>query len=146
MRRVYGRRGWPIGFTMTPMIDIIFQLIIFFLAVNQFQKAETDPSLHLPVASPDHVDPEKDPRSERIILNVRPGQNVHVGGEEFTPERLSEFLRDRQRAAAPEVVEIWIRADRGVPYRQIEPILLACADAGLWKVGFKVLTEDSSQR
>ena len=32
-----------------------------------------------------------------------------------------------------------IRGDQSVPYREIEPILLACARAGVWNVTFAVV-------
>ena len=146
MKRVVRRASWPMGFTMTPMIDIIFQLIIFFLAVNQFQKAETDSTLQLPHASADHTDVEKPARTERVILNVRRGEPVSVGGRPFTEEELKEFLSERRAAMAPEPIEVWIRTDRLVPYQQIEPVLWACADASIWKVAFKVLTQEDAPK
>lgn len=127
---------------MTPMIDIIFQLIIFFLAVNQFQKAETDANVQLPEASPEHVDAEKTSRPSRVIINVRPDEELFVGGREIPIGELRDFLHARRAEAAPTTLEVWIRADRTVPYGRVEPILLACADVGVWKVGFKVITHE----
>ena len=48
-------------------------------------------------------------------------------------DRLSEKLRDVGSA-----LQVRIRSDRSVPYRFVEPILLACARAGIWDVSFAV--------
>jgi biopolymer transport protein ExbD len=127
---------------MTPMIDIIFQLIIFFLAVNQFHKAETDESIRLPKASPDHVDPDRAPSSARVVLNVRRDEGIVAAGKTIPPAELGDFLRGQRAQAEPGPLEVWIRSDRSVPFREIEPILVACADAGIWKLAFKVITVD----
>jgi biopolymer transport protein ExbD len=130
---------------MTPMIDIIFQLIIFFLAVNQFHKAETDESIRLPKASLDHVEPDVAPTAARVVLNVRPTEGIVAAGKPVPMNELGEFLRIQKAQAEPAILEVWIRSDRGVPFGQIEPILAACADAGIWKLAFKVITIDLDQ-
>jgi hypothetical protein len=38
-------------------------------------------------------------------------------------------------------LEVRIRGDRSVPYRVIEPLLVSCAEAGVWNVGFVVVRE-----
>jgi biopolymer transport protein ExbD len=138
--------AWPIGFNMTPMIDIIFQLIIFFLAVNQFQKAETDTNVQLPKASSAHVEADEASRPYRVILNVRPNDELSVAGWILTEKELRPFLDQRRKECSPAMLEVWIRADRSLPYGRIEPILLSCAEAGIWKVGFKVITENTLDR
>jgi biopolymer transport protein ExbD len=142
VKRVVRSSALPLGFNMTPMIDIIFQLIIFFLAVNQFQKAETDSSVLLPVASPDHVEPDVDTGAARVILNALPGQGVTAAGKTIDESDLLPFLRQQRLQAGRGDLEVWIRADRLVPYSQVEPILLACTQAGIWKVSFKVIANE----
>ena len=52
--------------------------------------------------------------------------------------RRIEFESAHQ-AHADRALEVRIRADRQVPYRHVEPILLACARCGVWKVTFAVI-------
>ena len=40
-----------VGFNMTPMIDVVFQLIIFFLLSSHLAKQEKEVPLPLPVSS-----------------------------------------------------------------------------------------------
>lgn len=127
---------------MTPMIDIIFQLIIFFLAVNQFQKAESDSNVALPKASKSHVEAENESNPSHVIVNVLPNQEISVAGWKLTEGELKPFLVKRRKEAEPSTIEVWIRADKSIPFGQVEPLLVSCAEAGIWKVGFKVITEN----
>ncbi len=140
LKRVIRPSAWSAQFNMTPMIDIIFQLIIFFLAVNQFHKAETDETIRLPRASARHVEPDLAPTSARVVFNVRPESGIIAAGKTISPQDLPEFLRLQKAQAEPSPLEVWIRSDRAVPFDVIEPILIACSDAGIWKLAFKVVT------
>jgi len=51
-----------VGINMTPMIDIVFQLITFFLLVSQFASAEIDRAIVLP---------ELDPKESRAV-DIKP--------------------------------------------------------------------------
>jgi biopolymer transport protein ExbD len=145
VRRVIRPPAWPIGFNMTPMIDIIFQLIIFFLAVNQFQKAETDTNVALPKASKSHVETENQANPSRVVLNVRPNRELSVAGWKLAESELKPFLMQRRKEIEPSTLEVWIRADKSVPFGRVEPLLLSCAEAGIWNVGFKVITENDRE-
>ena len=46
-----------VGFNMTPMIDVVFQLIIFFLLSSHLAKQETQFALPLPAAESGQVEP-----------------------------------------------------------------------------------------
>lgn len=127
---------------MTPMIDVIFLLIIFFLCVNQFQKVETDTNVQLPTASRENVEQANEAQSKRVILNVQRGEDILVGGRRISADRLASFLLE-QKGKSAEPIEVWIRSDRSVPYGEVEPILMACAEAGVWDVSFKVIAEDA---
>ena len=38
--------------------------------------------------------------------------------------------------------EVRIRSDRSVPYRFVEPVMIACARAGAWNVTFAVIRKE----
>jgi biopolymer transport protein ExbD len=125
---------------MTPMIDVIFLLTVFFLCVNQFQKAETDERVQLPTASRENVEPARPAGPKRVILNVRHGEGVVVGGRTLQDAEIAPFLSEQVQESGGDL-QVWIRSDRRAPFARIEPILLACADAGIWDVAFKVVTQ-----
>jgi biopolymer transport protein ExbD len=123
---------------MTPMIDVIFLLIIFFLCVSQFQKAESNEKVQLPEAVSTKEPTEE--RASRFIVHVLQSGTIIVGGEATPAAQIGPLIARKRDEVAPEPVEVWIRADRNTPYRAVEPILLACAQTNVWKVSFKVVS------
>ncbi len=128
-----------LGFNMTPMIDVVFLLIIFFLVSSHLARQETQLDLDLPDAASGESTRDEDVR--RIVVNVLaepgPEARIQVGGEVMDGVRLGELIRHEDQNAAGRL-EVRIRTDRRVPYGVIEPILLACAKAGVWNVVFAV--------
>ena len=129
-----------IGFNMTPMIDIVFQLIIFFLVSNHLAQREVQVEVNLPDASSGERPAEENVR--RVVVNVLADRQIVVGTEAIDQARLESLLRYEsertQRTANPRPLEVLIRTDRLVPYQNVEPILLSCARGGIWNVKFAV--------
>ena len=124
-----------VGFNMTPMIDVVFQLIIFFLLSSHLAKQETQFALPLPAAESGQADPA-DERA-RLTVNVLADGTAMFAGRVASPEELSRQLADRRSVHGADL-QVRIRSDRGVEYARIEPVLLACARAGIWNVSFAV--------
>ena len=120
---------------MTPMIDVTFLLIIFFLLSSRLAQQETQLELDLPAAaSARHTVAEERPR---LTVNVSTDGRVMLGSTETALPEMSQRLRiERDRLG--DDLEVRVRADRSVPYSAVEPILLACAEAGIWNVAFAV--------
>lgn len=135
MRPPQRHRAAPVRVNMTPMIDVTFLLIIFFLLSSRLAQQETQLELDLPTAASGRqaVDDER----PRLSVNVRPDGSVMLGSTQTQPEEMVRRLQiERDRLGND--LEVRIRADRSVPYDAVEPILLACADAGIWNVTFAV--------
>ncbi|MGL4464971.1 MAG: ExbD/TolR family protein [Planctomycetia bacterium] len=136
---------------MTPMIDVIFLLIIFFLCVSQNQKAEIAETVELPSAKAGTAEAVEPTPPRRLILTVLPDGRLRSGGRTIPTAELADLLkREKELArAAPAKVakplEVWIRADRATPYRFVEPVLRNCAAAGVWKAAFKVTPDDGGR-
>ncbi len=134
-----------LGFNMTPMIDVVFLLIIFFLVSSHMAKQEIELELDLPEAGSGQRPDQDDIR--RVVVNVLPEQDataqIVVGGRRVTAEELGRLIgfesKRRDRDGKLEPLEVRIRADRTVPYRMVEPIMVACAREGVWRVTFSVV-------
>ena len=123
-------------FNMTPMIDVVFLLVVFFLLSSHLARRESQIELPLPTATSSVVD---DRDTTRVTLNVLPGQ-MFLGAEPVS----SEQLKNRLKAAKEKgTVEVRIRADQSVPYAEVAPALKAAAEAGLWDVNLAVLKSQS---
>jgi biopolymer transport protein ExbD len=128
-------RGGRVGFNMTPMIDVVFLLIIFFLVSSHLAKQEAQMQLPLPVAESGSMESETE--SRRITVNVLHDGRLLLAGRSVRPAELVERLRDKIADAGSDL-EVRIRSDRAVEYRYVEPIMLACARSGIWNVTFAV--------
>ena len=125
-----------VGFNMTPMIDVVFQLIIFFLLSNHLAKQEKQLPLPLPAAQSGLV--EAADARPRLTVNVLADGTLLVANRPIQPDELVGLLRER-RSAHGEELEVRIRADRNVLYRRVEPVMIACVQAGIWNVAYAVI-------
>ncbi len=136
MKPPQGPRSGSLEFNMTPMIDVVFLLIIFFLLSSHLAQQETQWELRLPEATTGQDPPE--PVQRRVVVNVLPEGTALVAGEPISPLRFQALLVQERRRANGGKVEVLFRTDRQVPYRVVEPLLVACARAGVWQVAFAV--------
>ncbi len=131
----------PLAFNMTPMIDVVFLLIIFFLVSSHLVKQEAQMPLSLPFAESGPT--AQDDEGQRVIINVLPDGRILLAGSHVTREQLPGRLAAQLEAfrndhPGRDDLEVRIRSDRSVPYAKVEPILLTCARAGIWNVTFAV--------
>jgi biopolymer transport protein ExbD len=127
---------------MTPMIDVVFLLIIFFLLSSHLAQQETQLEMDLPRAASGERLQQDDVR--RVVVNVlpgeRPGGQIMVGGRLLDQSELADVISYESRRSGAQL-EVRIRCDRQVPYGVVEPIMLACARAGVWRVTFAVVEQ-----
>ncbi len=138
MRRPTIARPRQLGFNMTPMIDVVFLLIIFFLVSSHLAKQETRMKLELPVAESGDDDPLSD--TPRITINIQEDGTMTFAGRALLDQDLSNRLADATKELGKDV-EVRIRCSRMVPYGMIEPIMLACTKNGVWNVSYAVYRE-----
>lgn len=128
-------RGGSVGFNMTPMIDVVFQLIIFFLVSSHLAKQEARLELPLPTAQSGVLDISDE--TPRLIVNVQADGGLLLAGHRVDSSGLREGLRSR-RAKDGDALEVVVRTARDASYRHVQPVLVACAAEGLWRVTFAV--------
>ncbi|QDT92459.1 ExbD/TolR family protein [Gimesia algae] len=127
-----------IRFNITPLIDIVFLLVVFFLAATHLTQNEKLEAVELPEASQNESEPDETPR--RMIITITLDENLHLRGNEISPEELEAQLLALDESKRHEM-EIRIRGDRRIPYQIVEPVLISCARAGISNVKFLVLNE-----
>jgi len=127
---------------MTPMIDVVFQLIIFFLVSSHLAKQEVQLKLPLPVADSGKL--IKDDDQPKLTINVLANGALLLAGREVSPAELTPRLTERIADLGRDVV-VRIRSDRSVTYRHVEPIMLACARAGIWNVTYAVYRKEDAR-
>lgn len=126
---------------MTPMIDVVFQLIIFFLVSSHLVKQETQVQLPLPVAKSGDKDVDS---TSRLTVNVLADGGLLLAGRQLNEQELTARLAEKVQELGKDV-EVRIRSSRQVPYAKVEPVMLSCAKAGVWNVTFAVYRPEDAR-
>ena len=144
---------------MTPMIDVVFLLIIFFMAAYQLSEAQTSGEVELPVASRAYP-PERRPPNTIIIEIVSAGGLTQpyymVGGRTFVPadwtgrrapqgrvgtwedlRKLLKYTVGRAKAQGEPMPPVVLHADRRVEYRYVVHLMALCARLGIRQFAFE---------
>ena len=121
---------------MTPMIDVVFQLIVFFTATSTMVQREYSAEVELPEAREGVA--RREVERKRVTANVLDDGTMIVAGESVSVSEFQRMLEADVNQFGPDRVEVLIRADRAARYAYIEPLLVLCARAGIWQVGLAV--------
>jgi biopolymer transport protein ExbD len=135
MKRPTQSRSRNLGFNMTPMIDITFLLVIFFLVASHWSRQEVSIEMNLPTAHSGR-EPIED-ETPRVTVNILPDGKMLLGSQSVEGEELAARLRV-ENAKHDGRLEVRLRADRNTPFAQVEPVLKTCADAGISNANFSV--------
>ncbi len=121
----------PAELQLAPMLDVVFQLLIFFLVAFEFQRSELDMKVQVPSAQ-EGADPKR-ARGE-IIVNVRENGEVVVENQTMTQQQLREKLT--AIAKQHENQPIRLRGDAKCEYQTIVEVIDTCQKAGIWNISF----------
>jgi biopolymer transport protein ExbD len=149
------------GFTepdMTPMIDIVFQLLTFFMIAINFENTKADERVKLPkdmLAKPPEVKPEHE-----LVLNFGFERNPdgtkknpipsvfynerYVEVSQLTPD-LEQEKRVMEAVHGKDVIEkvtVLIRADSEVPAGLVQQLIKKCQDNGFTKFSLRATAEE----
>ncbi len=126
---------------LTPMIDIVLLLVIFFMVGTQFTEEEKQYDIQLPTVS------EAQPLTsmpDEIVVNVRRDGTLFLGSQPVTVEELEQALKEAQQRFARQTVVV--RGDAEGPYQNVMTVLNLCRRARIQNVQLanRVEQEDST--
>lgn len=105
--RLRGRGGYGMVLNLTPMIDIVFLLLFFFLAASRFQAPEGTLAARLPSRGPARLEVPRTPIRVRLTAEPGPLDATRVyatvdrhGAEPLSMNRLTEILGALRGGAA----------------------------------------------
>jgi biopolymer transport protein ExbD len=146
-----------VGINLTPMIDIVFQLILFFMVTSQFASADIDPRVKLPELDDSRtikkelqlktvinmmVDP-REPKSGRLAyikvgpLNITRLAVGHDGGEFGVLRELLQEQIDRIKKQGGEANQLTVilRAHADLAFGPIHEVFLTVSQLGITDIG-----------
>ena len=117
---------------MTPMIDVTFLLIVFFVVVSQIVDRDVIP-LDLP--APEHAKAMVSDAENKMVVNIVPHTDGSVAGivvGQYTIDtnemaKLSSIVSEGLSSGTS---EIHLRADRATEYKYIHRVIEAIREAG----------------
>lgn len=140
---------------LTPMIDVTFQLITFFMVITNFENTRADERVKLP--KDELARPIETPRQDEIVLNMgylrnSAGEQVagpfvfYGDGENYQVTQMGPVLkRERQYfedlGKDPTEATVVIRADGEFPTGLVQETIKLSQEAGFTKFALKATRE-----
>jgi biopolymer transport protein ExbD len=141
VKTLHFKRDAAVGFDMTPLIDVVSLLIIFFMLVFQFCAAEL-----FEVRLPDRiVSAEKfDPRAGALMtitVMQKDGKVCYAAGADILPGNEPELLEkmiasaiDSRTTKTGQGKIVCLRCDKQIAFENVRPVLAGIARSGAEKV------------
>ena len=134
MRRRKSREDAHID--LTSLIDIVFQLLVFFMISTVFKQDRFALKLSLPSAFSSEKVEDKNKNYKVIELHQ---DKIAIDGEEITMAELSPRLSSFNKDGA-----IFVRADEGIPYKKVVEVLDTLQKLELRKISLITEKEKSN--
>lgn len=129
------------GINMTPMIDVVFQLIIFFITAVDMQNKALEMQIRLSMAPHGPPVEQQDPRT--IFVDVDVQGNAFIARRQFSLGALRAILT-KAVAEYGSTLPVVIRGDADTRHEYIRRVMDVCTQAGLYKVKFAAIKESAS--
>ena len=120
---------------MTPMIDVVFQLIIFFIVCMSITKQVNEDIL---LADGKHGEIIKD-LNEPFEIEVDKDGLITVKNIRVSSEKLRNTLASRVKRMGGASFPVLIRGDVRATHEDIKHVMDICTVAGLWQLSFVVV-------
>lgn len=140
---------------LTPLLDVVFQLITFFMLVINFSDNNYDQRVRLPVAGSARPieDGEKAASEDRLVLNVDKEGHLLLNGQVLTQTKALEEIKHQaalvklnMKSAGVKLnatndlpTTIVLRADRDTPFSSLFSLITACQASGFRKFALKAM-------
>ncbi len=124
MTRARKRPLDEVSFQITPMIDMTFLLLIFFMVTQKI----TEQQLNVPVKLPVALSAAPPQKTERDIVNIDGEGNYYIGDQPATAEDVRAHLTIKFEDFPP--LQIYLRADKNTPAKKIREVVDMATEVG----------------
>ena len=121
------------GFQLTPMLDVVFLLLCFFVTTSVFSRRESEIDVQLPTADSGSL-PESLPGE--VVFNVDREGAVRVNGRTLSDEAIADMCRT--------LAKVWpgnpvvVRGDRDARYADVIRVVDICSQNDVYAINFAV--------
>jgi len=139
---------------LTPLLDVVFQLITFFMLLVNFSNDNYDQRVRLPVAGTARpIDEAEKVAEDRLVLNVDRDGNLLFNGETLSTTKATEAIKHQatlvklnlkaigQKPGEGGVLPttIVLRADKDTQFSRLFGLIQACQANGFVKFVLKAM-------
>jgi biopolymer transport protein ExbD len=140
---------------LTPLLDVVFQLITFFIMVTTFSSENYDQRVRLPIAgSAQPLEDEKQVSEDRLVLNVDKDGHLLINGEVQplnvaikTIKHQADLVKLNLKAGNIKLdasgglpTVIVLRADKDTNFSAVNDLIKACQATGFRKFAMKAMS------
>ncbi|NVK21825.1 MAG: biopolymer transporter ExbD [Kangiellaceae bacterium] len=129
------KRKEDLQLNLTPLIDVVFLLLIFFMVSTSFKK-ETKISLDLPEANGEMLEQEQ----QLVEVSINKAGEIFVNGEGLINKQLETIKSAILQSSTDNKTPVVIHADADAPYQAVITVMDAAG-----QVGFNNLTLATQQ-
>ncbi len=122
-----GGRATLSEINVTPMVDVMLVLLIIFMVTTPLIQQGVKVSLPETKAAPVEADEKK------LVVSIDIAKRVYIGEAEVTLADFEEKLRTNAKAQSEK--EMYLHADRDLPYGLVVDVMAAAQRAGVTNVG-----------
>lgn len=137
--------GETLNVDMTPLIDVTFLLLIFFMTVSTFNEMERMAEVELPVAFQARI--EEDVSKKRLVINVEEDGNIVMYNQNMNMAQFEQSLEKyarglKQLEAKTGAAPIVVRGDKKTEYRHVKNVLAKVYELRFERVMFAAYQPD----
>lgn len=138
--RSEGQNDNAFSFQLAPMVDIVFVVLVFFVATYAVSKEEKLFGLDLPKASSGEAEFRQ---RQQIVVNLDAEGKVFIARRAFAMLALENRLQLLAATSRPDgELSVIIRADAACQHRHVVQVMDICARAGIKSVHFSALPQE----
>jgi biopolymer transport protein ExbD len=112
-------------FVMTPMIDMVFLLLVFFMCASHLSTVQ-NVELEIPTATRAVVPKE---RPDRFIVNITRDGTFYSGSAPVELDVLKAMVKERK--AAVRGLRVYVRADQETSHKHVKKVMNVMAELGI---------------
>jgi len=126
---------------LTPMIDIVFQMIIFFVFTLDLEREKFD-TVNIDIPDAKNAREIKEFEPATVYPQVMRNGDIKLGTAIFAPDQFRMAIRATVKRYGQEV-PVMIYGDAETEHRDIKRIMDICSSEGLYKINIIGLIEKS---
>lgn len=129
---------------MTPMIDVVFQLIIFFVVTLQMT-VEVDRTIMLEDGKHGVTLTQENMPPSTLRIEISRRGRISINNATLSKEQLAVIIQKRV-ARHGQDFPVLIRADRATKHEMVKGVMDVCTNNGLWKLSFVAIQEHREKK